>query len=130
VPFDETERRPQAEWVGEPSFESAACVRHRLRASLTMWGLSEDVVADAVLVVGELVANVVEHAVHDSGCPLFCASGCCGCRCRTGGWACRTLTRSIRRPDGHGPAVGDLRGVPLGWQEHEAGKTVWAELVV
>nr|WP_225311360.1 ATP-binding protein [Microbispora cellulosiformans] len=43
--------------------QAVAAVRHRARAPLTTWGLSEDAVEEALLVVSELVTNAVLHAL-------------------------------------------------------------------
>ncbi len=126
-----SERLRQAEWVGDPLFEAVACVRHRLQKALRLWGLSEDVVEDAVLVVGELVANVVAHARTQFRLsvilrePLLRVS---------------VSDRQVGVPDARlvNPTAGRITGLRLvttvafrwGWQEHETGKTLWAELVV
>jgi len=96
-----------------------------------MWGLGEDVVEDAVLVVAELLANVVVHArtpfrlaVHLRR-PLLRVSVSDR---RVGAPAARSVN----------PTAGRISGLRLinavvfrwGWQEHETGKTVWAELIV
>lgn len=96
------------------------------------WDVDQDTVEDAVLVVAELLANVVAHArtpfrlsvhLHD---PLL------------------RLSVSDRRvgvpPAGSSGSTtaGRMSGLQLvsalafrwGWQEHETGKTVWAELIV
>ena len=46
----------------EPVATVAGQIRRRLRTLLTGWGLSVDTVDDALLVVEELVANVLDHA--------------------------------------------------------------------
>ena len=46
----------------EPVATVAGQIRRRLRTLLTGWGLSADTVDDALLVVEELVANVLDHA--------------------------------------------------------------------
>ena len=46
----------------EPEAAVAAPLRRRIRAVLTGRGLQPDAVDDALLVVEELVANVVDHA--------------------------------------------------------------------
>ncbi|MFE2471218.1 ATP-binding protein [Streptomyces mirabilis] len=40
-----------------------ATARHAARPLLTSWGLDEDAVYDALLVISELVTNAVEHAL-------------------------------------------------------------------
>jgi two-component sensor histidine kinase len=46
----------------EPAVTVAGQIRRRLRTLLAGWGVSEDTVDDALLVVEELVANVLDHA--------------------------------------------------------------------
>ena len=46
----------------EPVATVAGQIRRRLRALLTGWGVARDTVDDALLVVEELVANVLDHA--------------------------------------------------------------------
>ena len=120
----------QAEQVGEPSAVEAVRVRDWLHRLLVGWRLDAEVVDDALLVATELLANVVEHA--------------------------RTPFRisvRLRHPLLHVAISDDRVGVPArslnatagqvcglrlvtavalrwGWDEHEAGKTVWVELVV
>ncbi len=48
--------------VAEPVAGSPARVRRGLRAALGQWGLPAAAVEDALMVVEELVANVVDHA--------------------------------------------------------------------
>jgi anti-sigma regulatory factor (Ser/Thr protein kinase) len=94
-----------------------------------MWGLGEDVVEDGALVVAELLANVVVHArtplrlaVHLRR-PLLRVSVSVSDR-RAG----------VPEAGSANPTAGRISGLRLinavvsrwGWQEHEAGKTVWA----
>jgi anti-sigma regulatory factor (Ser/Thr protein kinase) len=120
----------RAEWSGEPSAEAAVRVRGQLHRLLTTWGLDDDVVEDAVLVVAELLANVVVHART----PFHLSARLEG------------LLLHVAVSDGRvgvparsvNPAAGRVSGLRMvtavafrwGWQEHEAGKTVWAELIV
>jgi anti-sigma regulatory factor (Ser/Thr protein kinase) len=46
----------------EPAATVAGPIRRRVRALLTRWGLRAETVDDALLVVEELVANVIDHA--------------------------------------------------------------------
>jgi hypothetical protein len=120
----------QAEWDGEPSAEVAQRVRRQLQGVLVEWRMGDDVVDDALLVVAELLANVVVHArtpfrlsVRLQG-PLLHVAVADG---RVG-----VPPRSTNPTAGR---VGGLRLVTAvafrwGWREHQAGKTVWAELVV
>ena len=106
-------------------------VRRQCQELLRRWGLGEDVVEDAVLVVAELLANVVVHArttfrlsVHLRE-PLLRVS---------------VSDRRVGVPEARSvnPTAGNISGLRLvtavvfrwGWQENETGKTVWAELAV
>ena len=95
---------------------------------LVRWRLHEDVIDDAVLVVAELLSNVADHARTPFRLVLELRV--------------RLLHVSVedqaggRAPVGMGAAVsGRVSGLRVvnavalrwGWQEHEAGKTVWAE---
>jgi two-component sensor histidine kinase len=113
----------------EPVATVAGQIRRRLRVLLAGWGLSDDTVADALLVVEELVANVLDHArtrfqliVRLTGSVLHLAvqDGSPG-------------SPQIRPFDPH---AGRGRGLQLvstlavrwGCDTEPAGKTVWAEL--
>ncbi len=48
--------------VAEPVAGSPARIRRALRAALAQWGLPAETVENALMVVEELVANVVDHA--------------------------------------------------------------------
>lgn len=123
-------RVQHAEWVGAPSVEAAVDVRRELERLLARWELRTEVAEDALLVVTELLENVVVHArtpfrlsVRLQG-PLLhvaVADGRVGVPARAPNFV-----------------VGRISGLRLvtavalrwGYREHEAGKTVWAELVV
>ncbi|MGW9438106.1 ATP-binding protein [Streptomyces sp. NPDC055607] len=51
-----------AAWTVEHSARAVGRTRHEVRARLREWGVGEDAVDGAVLVVSELVTNAVEHA--------------------------------------------------------------------
>src|SRR5689334_5848170 len=48
--------------VHEPVAAACRQIRRSLRTLLTRWGVAADTVDEALLVVEELVANVVDHA--------------------------------------------------------------------
>ncbi|MFJ1562400.1 ATP-binding protein [Streptomyces mirabilis] len=50
-------------WALASQPTAPAAARHAARLVLARWGLDEDTVYDAVLVVSELVTNAVEHAL-------------------------------------------------------------------
>jgi two-component sensor histidine kinase len=113
----------------EPVATVAGQIRRRLRTLLAGWGLSADTVDDALMVVEELVANVLDHArtrfqliVRLTGSVLHLAvhDGSPG-------------APEIQPFDPH---AGRGRGLQLvstlaarwGCDTEPAGKTVWAEL--
>ena len=120
----------QAEWVGEPSVVAVVRVRDALHRLLVGWQLDDEVVDDALLVVTELLANVVEHArtpfrlaVRLQGPLLHVA---------VSDDRVDVPARSLNVAAGQVSGLRLVTAVALRWgyREHEAGKTVWAELVV
>ena len=113
----------------EPVATVAGQIRRRLRALLAGWGVNADTVDDALLVVEELVANVLDHArtrfrlmVRLTGSVLHLAvhDGC-------------PLPPQVRPFDPHASRGRGLQLVSTlasrwGCDEDAAGKTVWAEL--
>ncbi len=113
----------------EPSPTVATEVRRALRRLLVDWGMSEDVLADALLIVEEFVANVVDHA--RTGFDITVA------------WGDAALRLSVRdhcdRPaiiQDFDPGAARGRGLQLvtavadswGCEWHPNGKTIWASL--
>jgi hypothetical protein len=120
----------RAQWSGTPFDASISRVLHSVRQLLVRWRLPADVIDDAVLVVAELLANVVEHAQT----PFRVVAEL----------RARTLYLAVedgavgRAPAGPGCASpGYLSGLRVvnavalrwGWQQHQTGKTVWAEVL-
>jgi hypothetical protein len=123
-------RPRRAQWSGPPFDASISRVLHSVRQLLVRWRLPADVIDDAVLVVAELLANVVEHArtpfrvvaeLRVRMLYLAVEDGAVG-----------------RAPAGPGCASpGYLSGLRVvnavalrwGWQQHQTGKTVWAEVL-
>jgi anti-sigma regulatory factor (Ser/Thr protein kinase) len=117
--------------VGEPSAEAVELARRQFQDLLRTWGLGENLVEDAVVVVAELLSNVVVHARTPFRLTV-----------RMRGPLLRVAV-SDRRPGvpvarSVNPTAGRISGLQLinavvfrwGWQEDETGKTVWAELIV
>ena len=116
---------------GDPVASAASGIRHELRAAFPAWGLDDDAVDDALLVVEEMVANVVDHArtpfrlvvgldgtvlriaVHDR-CPL----------------PVRAQELDLGRRRGRGLLMVDNISTRWGSDADADGKTVWAELAV
>src|SRR5215218_5186713 len=123
-------RPRRAQWSGPPFDASISRILHSVRQLLVRWRLPEDVIDDAVLVVAELLTNVVEHArtpfrvvaeLQVRMLYLAVEDGAVG-----------------RAPAGPGCASpGYLSGLRVvnavalrwGWQQHQTGKTVWAEVL-
>ena len=117
------------EWVHEPAGAVVPRVRRHVRALLSAWGVDVDRIADAVLVVEELVANVVDHArtrfrvVVDLTGPLLRL-------------AVRDDSDRCPAQAPHDPTAVRGRGLQLiaaltlhwGYDRHDRGKTVWAVL--
>jgi len=113
----------------EPVATVAGQIRRRLRTLLTAWGVTAEIVDDALLVVEELVANVLDHArtrfeliVRLSGSVLHLAvhDGSPG-------------TPQVRPFDPHADRGRGLQLVSTlaarwGCDLDGGGKTVWAEL--
>ena len=113
----------------EPVATVAGQIRRRLRTLLSTWGLAAEIVDDALLVVEELVANVLDHArtrfeliVRLSGSVLHLAvhDGSPG-------------TPQVRPFDPHADRGRGLQLVTTlaarwGCDLDGGGKTVWAEL--
>ena len=113
----------------EPVATVAGQIRRRLRTLLTAWGVPAELVDDALLVVEELVANVLDHArtrfeliVRLSGSVLHLAvhDGSPG-------------TPQARPFDPHadrgrGLQLGSTLAARWGCDLDGGGKTVWAEL--
>ena len=115
--------------VHEPVVAVTRQIRRTLRTLLTGWGLAAEVVDDAVLVVEELVANVVDHAHTPFQLVVRLTN--------------RVLHLSVRDSDAGLPQVRPFdpdaargRGLQViaslaqswGCDRHERGKTVWVDL--
>jgi anti-sigma regulatory factor (Ser/Thr protein kinase) len=113
----------------EPVATVAPQIRRRLRTLLAGWGVRAEAVDDAVLVVEELVANVVDHARTPFELVVRLAD--------------RALTIAVHDRSAREPRVQPFdphavrgRGLQLvstlarrwGCEYHADGKTVWAEL--
>jgi len=115
--------------VHEPVATAGRQIRRALRALLTGWGVAADVVDDALLVVEELVANVVDHArtrfqlaVELTGRVLHLSVRDCG----TGFPEVHPFDPNAAR--GRGLQVVANLAVRWGCDPDEGGKTVWVDL--
>ena len=116
-----------AEWVGEPQLLGVSCIRHEVEALLRRWAVSDVVVEEAGVVVGELLANVVAHAhttfrleVKREGRLLHVAveDGSVGVQPVAQSRASTRLGLGLR--------LVSALALRWGWDEHATGKTVWA----
>jgi anti-sigma regulatory factor (Ser/Thr protein kinase) len=122
--------------VADPVATSPARVRRRLRAAFAQWELPTEVAENALLVVEELVANVVDHArtpfsltVHHllgdhtgSSLRIAVRDGCS-----------RPLNRRpFNAHAARGRGLQMIEALTSRWGCHRTplGKTVWAELPV
>ena len=122
---------PSVDCVYEPARGVDGLIRRGLRDVLTGWGLSEDAVEDALLIVSELVANVVDHAstpfrlvVRLSGPVLHIEVA----DRSTHPPVCRPFKSLAAR--GRGLQVIGVLARNWGYDQHEEGKSVWADLTV
>jgi anti-sigma regulatory factor (Ser/Thr protein kinase) len=113
----------------EPVAAVATQIRHRTRALLTEWDVRPGSVDDALLVVEELVANVLDHAHTRFQLVVRLSEG--------------ALHIAVHDRSGRSPQIRPFdpfavrgRGLQLvanlsrrwGCEHHADGKTVWAEL--
>ena len=113
--------------VHEPHAATPARIRRTLRAAFTQWELPVDAAEDALMVVEELVANVVDHArtpfrltVDHLGPSLrITVRDAC-----PGGPQVRPF--SARATRGRGLQMIDALSSRWGCDRTAAGKTVWA----
>jgi anti-sigma regulatory factor (Ser/Thr protein kinase) len=117
------------EWVHEPAGAVVPRIRQHVRALLAVWGVDVDRIADAVLVVEELVANVVDHARTRFRLVVDLTGSLLRLAVRDDSDRCPDLAP-------HDPAAVRGRGLQLiaaltlrwGYDRHDQGKTVWAVL--
>ena len=115
----------------EPIAAAATAIRRTLRAVFARWHLSDETVADALIVVEEMVANVVDHArtpfklvVRRNGAVLPVAVRA---RCPQ---PIRVRTLDLERLRGRGLLMIAAIATRWGSSGDDTGKTVWAELPV
>jgi len=115
--------------IHEPVATVAGQIRRRLRTLLTGWGVAVDTVDDALLVVEELVANVLDHArtsfeliVRLSGSVLHLAVH----DSSPGAPQLRSFDPHAAR--GRGLQLVATLAARWGCDVEAGGKTVWAEL--
>ena len=113
----------------EPAPSVGGQIRRRLRTLLTSWDVAADIVEDALLVVEELVANVVDHARTRFRLTVQLVGSVLRIAVRDSS----ELSPRVRPFDAHASRGRGLQLVATlarrwGCDRHERGKTVWAEL--
>ena len=118
-----------ASWSFDPVATVVAPLRRRVRALLTGWGVRAEGVDDALLVVEELVANVIDHActrfevvVRVVGDALYVGVRDHSTR------EPRLQPRDPRAVRGRGLQLVTALAQRWGCDRHPDGKTVWAQL--
>ena len=115
--------------IHEPHATTPARIRRTLRAAFAQWELPGDAAEDALMVVEELVANVVDHArtpfrlTVDHDGPFLRITVRDGC---TGAPQVRPF--SARADRGRGLQMIEALTSRWGCDRTAAGKTVWAVL--
>ena len=113
----------------EPVAAVSPGIRRYLRVLLVNWGLDGEVVEDALVVVEELVANVVDHAHTRFALVVQLSSEILRIAVHDG-----SAADPVLQP--FDPHAGRGRGLQLvaslsqqwGYDHHDGGKTVWADL--
>jgi anti-sigma regulatory factor (Ser/Thr protein kinase) len=113
----------------DPIAAAATAIRHTLRAVFAQWHLTDETVADALIVVEEMVANVVDHAhtpfmlvVRLNGAVLHIAVH------DHSPQPPRIQTLDLERLRGRGLLMIAAIATRWGSNGDDTGKTVWAEL--
>ena len=117
--------------VHEPVATACRQIRRSLRALLTGWGVAADAVDDALLVVEELVANVVDHARTRFQLAVRLTGRLLHVAVRDGSAGLPHLNpfdpNAVR---GRGLQVVATLAQQWGYEPDEHGKTVWVDLAV
>ena len=118
-----------AESIHEPCTAVVTRIRRHVRALLTAWELAEERIDDAILVVEELVANVVDHARTEFRLRITLVGARLHLAVRDGSDRFPELrpfdTTAVR---GRGLQLVDTLAGRWGCDRHPDGKTVWAVL--
>jgi sigma-B regulation protein RsbU (phosphoserine phosphatase) len=113
----------------EPAAAAGRQIRRTLRVLLTGWGIAADLVDDALLVVEELVANVVDHARTRFQLVVQLSGRILRVSVRDGGDEFPEVRPfDPEAPRGRGLQVVTTLAVRWGCDRHEHGKTVWVDL--
>ena len=122
--------RPVVRWSLAADTANVAMARHRTAELLTDWGYDE-LVADAELVVTELVTNAIIHA--ETGCQVTVERTRNGVRISVadgdGTSRPRPQPFDLEREGGRGLLIVSTLASDWGISPGDEGKTVWADLV-
>ncbi|MFS4103186.1 ATP-binding protein [Streptomyces sp. PD-S100-1] len=110
-------------------------IRRHARAALAGWGLPEDITADALLVLSELISNAVVHALPPAALRLTwrrtAAGGVLAVEVSDGGAPARPQADEAVAPEEHGRGLAIVRALSADHgnrAEPDGGATWWAEL--
>jgi serine phosphatase RsbU (regulator of sigma subunit)/anti-sigma regulatory factor (Ser/Thr protein kinase) len=106
-------------------------VRRWTSAQLESWGVSDDVVPNAVMCVSELVSNVVQHAGTSARVTMELADRLLVTVEDTGTWgAPRSGPENLSAVNGRGLALVAAVSVAMGHARGAEGSTVWFEMAL
>ena len=118
-----------AESIHEPCTATVSRIRRHVRALLIGWELAEERIDDAILVIEELVANVVDHARTEFRLRIMLIGARLHLAVRDGSDRFPELrpfdATAVR---GRGLQLVDTLARRWGCDRHPDGKTVWAVL--
>lgn len=118
-----------SETTYRPSPTVASEIRRALRELLVGWGMTDDVLADALLIVEEFVANVVDHA--RTGFDITVERGRKALRLAVRDHSDRpAIVRAFDPTAARGRGLQLVTAVADSWgcEWHPDGKTIWASL--
>lgn len=122
-------RQLRARWTSRSSIRTPSRLRAQIRYRCGQWGLSEDAIHTALVVVNELIGNAVVHARTTIGVQVQYDGAALRLRVHD-----RCLDPPQLRatdplaPQGRGLQMVDALATRWGWAVDDGGKTVWAVL--
>lgn len=127
----ERPRRVRATWSAAPEAEAAGRLRALVHRRWTEWGLPDDVIDEALLVVNELVSNAVDHARSALRLHLLYDGSLLRIRVRDLSHESPQLRpHDVTAARGRGLQMVDSLATRWGWARHDDGKTVWATVAI
>lgn len=125
------ERPPQVRgrWTSPPAITAPSRLRTLIHRRWLRWHVPEDVAADALLVVNELVSNAVDHAGTTMGVQVGYDGSMLHIEVRDGSSDTpRLQPHDVHAPRGRGLQMVAALTTGWGWTAHDHGKTVWASV--